>query len=488
MGPSDGDGLYRDEPARDAEPEPAELWIGQGSVGPGWVPPRSGSGAGGNSGGGAPTGRGGGTGRARWIALVAGFAVLVAVIAVQHFAGGGSGTSAAPTSRVPATAVRTWPATAPSSPFSAPSSARPSSLAGSSYPTAPTSIANSETPGGGTYVTTAAPGPTIRTSQPGSPSTTSVPESALPGAGNWQVVGYGGDGKIVRYRPATGTVTVTPVPTLDSSGPYSFVLTPVAAILRPLDNVLGYRVPISGRASELAGRLADGGPLLPGPRPGQLWVSGGDGGAARLLLVDTGGHALGPKISVSSIDPNDWPAPDGAGYALVTGVGGAYDARPTGLRLITHGTVLAAGPTGFLVYECTATAHCGVAVVHRSTYAHTPLDGVVLPDPQIARTGVISPNGAFAAFNVVSDDGQISRSELHLLDLRSGLDRVVSDALDAAQSAGFTPAFAFAPDGKWLIFVTHSGGLAALNTATGRVATLPASLPSVTAVAVQDGG
>jgi len=297
------------------------------------------------------------------------------------------------------------------------------------------------------------------------------------------VVAYGAVG-VVRYRPADGTVTVTPVPSLNSTGPYSFVATPRGSILRPLDSVPGYAIPVGGRAIELSGLLDAEGPLLAGPKPGQLWVAHGPGAAANLVLVDPEGRRLGPTISLSSIGVNDWPAPDGSGYALVSSGSGIYDARPDGLRLVTHGIVLAAGPTGFLVYECSDDAKCGVAVVDAAGASRHPIDGIVLTDPQRVRRGIISPDGAFAAFSETVT-GQTSHSELHLINLASGLDRVVIDALDTAQSPGFTPAFAFSPDGSWLLFATHSGQLDALDTTTGAITVLPTAIPPVSAVLVQ---
>jgi hypothetical protein len=289
---------------------------------------------------------------------------------------------------------------------------------------------------------------------------------------------------VVRYRPADGTVTVTPVPSLNSTGPYSFVATLRGSILRPLDSVPGYAIPVGGRAIELSGLLDAEGPLLAGPKPGQLWVAHGPGAAANLVLVDPEGRRLGPTISLSSIGVNDWPAPDGSGYALVSSGSGIYDARPDGLRLVTHGIVLAAGPTGFLVYECSDDAKCGVAVGGAAGGSRHPIDGIVLTDHQRVRRGIISPDGAFAAFSETVT-GQTSHSELHLINLASGLDRVVIDALDTAQSPGFTPAFAFSPDGSWLLFATHSGHLDALDTTTGAITVLPTAIPPVSAVLVQ---
>ncbi len=434
----------------------------------------------------------GGSGRGRWIVLAAGFAVLVAVIAVQHYAGGQPTASPSSATSAPPTSAPTDQGS--SSPGRPSPTSRPPSPTGSTVPiestgpTGSTGTVESQTLGDTPYLMTATPASTARVPTSGPSRSTVVPSAVLPTTDDWQVVGYQPGGAIVRYRPATGAVTITPVPFQPSGGGYSLVLTPRAAVLRPMDVATGYAIPIHDPATELTGRLAGGGPTLPGPTPGRLWVSGAGGVAAPLLLVNSRGQPLGPRIDLASIDPNDWPAPDGAGYALITGVGGAYDARPTGLSLVTHGTVLAAGPTGYLVYECNAAASCGVAVVSRSTGSHHRLHGLALDVPRFPRTGVLSPGGSFAAFDLTVTAGRFSRSELHLVDLRSGLDRVVTGALDDGQSRSLTPAFAFSPDDQWLVFATLSGRLAAMNTANGLVTMLPTTIPPVTALAVQSAG
>ena len=443
----------------DGDSQPSELWIEAGES--------SGTGGTGRSSG---SQRGPLAGRSRWIALVAGFAVLVAVIAVQHLAGGPSPSPAAPTG-APVT-----PSPTHSAPPAGSSASIGESLPGDAGSSAPMQADDTPTRSAEVSATSAV----VATA----PVTSTVPQRPLPGAADWELIGYGPQG-VMRHRPTTGSLTVTPVPTLSSNGPFSFVVTGGVAILRPLDRTLGYLVNDRGLATELSGLLADHGPVLPGPRPGELWASGENGAAARLILVDTRGRALGPQISSAKINPNAWPEPDGAGYALVTGLGGTYEARPDGLRLVTHGTVLAVGPDSFLVDECTASADCAVAIVDRATRTRTSLHGVVLPRPPGSTVGVISPDGTFAAFNEVTVDEDVHSSHLHLLDLRSGRDRALSDAMDVAQTPSMQSPFAFSPDSRWLAFATHSGQVAVVNTTSGQQTLLPPSLPQVTTLTVR---
>jgi hypothetical protein len=111
--------------------------------------------------------------------------------------------------------------------------------------------------------------------------------------------------------------------------------------------------------------------------------------------------------------------PDGAGYLLVPGFGGVYDARPDGMHRVTGGQVLASGPTGWLV-----------------------------SDGKVAAVFTTPPDGL---------------QGLALTDLTTGTTRTIGMALsaDADQSA-----LAWSPDSRWLFVADAAGHLRVIDPTT----------------------
>jgi hypothetical protein len=315
-----------------------------------------------------------------------------------------------------------------------------------------------------------------------SPTTTTVPAGALPGAEDWELVGYGSEG-VVRYRPSTGEVTVTPVPLLDSTGPLSFVATRSAVVVRPYDTVPGYRV-VDGRPAEaLSGTLGRGGPVLPGPDPDHLWiVTTSNGMDTSLDLVTADGGRAGVTIELPdalSATGGYSASPDGVGYALVTGVGGTYDVRPDRVRLITHGMVLAAGPVSFLVYECDDAGQCSTVAIDRESGQRREVPQL-RPAPGFPVIhGTISPDGGFAALLTFGQTGP----EVMLLDLRTGGTHTIPASLDGAFANDTSTFMAFTPDGRYLLLAGTSD-VTPVETRTGR-SLAPLSIPPVGVIAIR---
>jgi len=296
------------------------------------------------------------------------------------------------------------------------------------------------------------------------------------------LVGYGASG-VVRYQPATGELTITPVPTAGRTNNVSFVVTQTAEIIQSRDPAESYLV-VDGKPPEpLPGLLPRAAKVLPGPDPNHVWLVTSNNAAPpalermALVLADTHGRAIGrqidlPEMLAGSRSDEIWP--DGAGYALISGLGGTYDVRPSGVHLITHGEVVAAGPTSFLVYDCDR-GPCSAAVVDRTSGASRILAGVHVR--ALTRPGPISSNGRYAA---VLQPGSSSMM-VQIIDLRTGKTHIVR--LDTFDAGGAQRAMTFSPDGHYLIVASPVRTIP-IDTGTGkRFDSLP--IPPVSALAVR---
>jgi hypothetical protein len=288
----------------------------------------------------------------------------------------------------------------------------------------------------------------------------------------WELFARGPDG-VARIELAAGRVTWTRVPPLDSSGPTAFLTGPGWTMIRPLDEVAGYLVPDGRSAMPLPGELRRGGETLPGPDPATVWR----GLDQTLRLIDVTGRPAGPTIPV----PQDLfqPTPDGTGYALLTGTGGVYLAKPGGLTRVTSGQLLAAGPTRWLVRECDATYQCQTLAVDRATGARQPV--AMVAGRLYGSLGSISPDGAFAA--VLEDHATGARPAVHVVVLRTGDDRRPNQPLRPSGDG----AMAWSPDSRWLFVANEDGRIWPLQAATAEVLELGAPLPPVDQLAIRNG-
>jgi hypothetical protein len=294
---------------------------------------------------------------------------------------------------------------------------------------------------------------------------------------SWELFGYG-SGQVVRIQFASGRIMRTTVPPLLSSGPVSFVVGPHQVIIRPLDFVPGYVVPDGRPARLLRGALGSGGIVIPGPRPGTVWVQAGFQ-VTTMSLVWMDGTQTGVFLRLPPGGP--WQTvPDGRGYALFggAGYGGLYDATPGGFRRIA-GTLAAVGPSRWLIVDCHASHHCSNVVVDQADGTRRILPGQPAEPEPGAAPGVIAPDGLAAAVVRISGD-QVT---LHLLDLVSGADQQVSVHLDQGSAADQT--LAWSPDSRWLLIVAAHGELAAVNARTRRVEGLGVELPAIDQIAVR---
>ena len=324
------------------------------------------------------------------------------------------------------------------------------------------------------------PGPPSRPAPHPAVTVTDLGHRLLGTTVRWELFGRG-PGGMVSVEPATGRVTWTRVPTLASSGPVSFVVDSHQAIIRPMDFVPGYLVPDGKPPRGLPGLLSQGGPALPGPRPGQVWVVTASVGHAALALTGLDGTR---QASVPL--PPGGPLPltataDGSGGALLTGPGGTFDAGPGGLRRLSL-EPLAVGPGRWLAVTCPGhRQHCHTVVVDNATGAQRTLPGPALPHTPLTPwpPGIIAPDGAAAAVLELGRDSQLS---VHLLDLRSGANRLLS--LPISEN-GASETMAWSPDSRWLFVVTDTGAVRAVNASTDQQASLGVRLPFISQIAVR---
>lgn len=317
-------------------------------------------------------------------------------------------------------------------------------------------------------------GPSASPSAAATPVVTEVGHALFGATSGWQLVGRGPTG-VVRIQPATGRITSTAVPALNSTGPVSLLVGPTWTMVRPLDSVEGYLVPDGQPARELSGELSHGGPAAPGPDGSTVWIIKVGSSGPIMTLVDTQGRPVGQTMNFPR-DGGGQLTSDGTGYLIFEGIGGAYDVRMDGMHRITTGVVVAVGPTRWLTLECDDAYRCTTVAIDRRTGARRPLNVVT----QAYRPfGVISADGARAAVTTTDPAGL---TVTHLIDITAGVDHVLPLP---GNTDGDDSTMAWSPDGRWLFVATPTGTLYTIDAASAQVRDIGVHLPPVTQVAVR---
>lgn len=292
-----------------------------------------------------------------------------------------------------------------------------------------------------------------------------------------------GPGVLVRIEPAAGVITKTAVPPLMSTGPVSFVVGPRQAVIRPLDFVPGYLVPDGRPAGPLPASLGRAGEAFPGPRPGQLWVQTGFGAQDVMSLVTYAGRPAGASVAFTGF-LIDLAVPDGRGYFLVQQRGAVYDIRPGSQRRVAAGTLDAAGPSAWLVTQCSRRT-CRYQVIDPASGARRLVPGRAAAPAAATTPGVIAPDGLIAA---IVRTGPSRRPQVHLVSLMTGTDRVLPVTVSEPTFSGSgASSLAWSPDSRWLFAVTASGAVIAIDPATGQSRALGVPVPRVTQLAIRTG-
>ena len=300
----------------------------------------------------------------------------------------------------------------------------------------------------------------------------------LPVRNNWELFARA-DAEVVRIQPATGRVVRTPVPPLDSSGPVAFVALRSGVLIRPLDSVAGYHVPDDGLPRRLRSALGQGGPVLPGPGPDQLWVASRSRylDRAEMLLVSVGSGAT----RAAAVLPRDVAygvTADGSGYFLFRAAGGSYLRVADGYRRVTSGEVLAASRRTLLTAECDQRYRCRHLAIDRRSSARREVQLVPSFAVSLA-AATVSPDGRYAAVLYRLATQPLT---LHLIDLATGHDRTIRARPDARYG---NDSLTWSPDGTYLLVAAANGRLTAVESATGRETPLRLDLPPIRQLAVR---
>jgi hypothetical protein len=318
------------------------------------------------------------------------------------------------------------------------------------------------------------PGTLLLPSPNGSPvQVRTVGHPLLKVPADWELFAYAA-GVVIRIQLAQGRVTSTTVPQPGSDTPVVFVVGTDRAMVRPQDDTPSVVVRDGKPATELPASLRQGMSLLPGPDQQHLWAEAG----SALALFTLDGHPSGPTIDIPS--GGSLMGSDGAGYALLSGVGGFYSARPGAVHRVTSGLLLASGPTRWLTEECDDSLSCATVITDRVSGArhhtvNTP------PDMFQPGLGSISPDGRTAA--LPRSGGGVADDAVDLVDLGSGTQHSVEVGRTTASQSG--PSFVWSPDSRWLFATDSAGQILSIDRSTGRATPLGVRLPPVTQLALR---
>lgn len=328
-----------------------------------------------------------------------------------------------------------------------------------------------------------------------------------------QVSVYGFTGFGLAYPPTvmrldlgTGVEVDTQIPEIGSNSPVSVVPDAGGVIVRPWSGGVGYRVPDGEPASALRGLLGSGsGPVLPGPTLGTFWTAdaasdtatAADRGPTAMVLVDTAGQLVGPRISLRS--DVDSVSSDGAGGIITVGPGneifamnedqknqsaGTENSTATGRRQnatgIGQGRLIAASSGGFVYLSC-GDPTCGLTFVDRGlqlrkTIAIPPemgtiVGGMLSPDGTQLAALLQLPAGGSPAWSSAQPAGAPTAADdtnspvLAMYDLSTAKDRL-TPSISPDPVAG-SDALGWSPDSRWL-FVSNGHGQLIAASADGR--------------------
>jgi hypothetical protein len=326
------------------------------------------------------------------------------------------------------------------------------------------------------------PSATAPTAKPAAPARSSTnPEVVRPG-GRPLLPGAGSDEvflqtstAVYRIELASGQVTRTPTPLLEQHS--SFVAGPGWVVFKTIDNDPGVVVRNGQRAAPLPPGLRPNGRLYPAPG-GDLWLvpENPTRGARVVTRVDIDGRSVqGQAFRVS--DEIGLPSADAARSLFATNSGGVYQLRPSGVRKLATGDLLAVGRHHVLVWDCDALARCQPYRLDRTRNRRTAIPTAHrtilelyqgLPDrAQDFGGGDLNPDGTHAALRYPGT--QPDSSPLAVVDLATGQSHTLpGNVTDTNGNTQFT----WTANGRYFLALTDHR-LRAYDTTTETTRTIP---------------
>jgi hypothetical protein len=290
------------------------------------------------------------------------------------------------------------------------------------------------------------------------PSVTNLGYKLLGETGSWELFGWS-NGMMVRIQPALGRYTITRVPQLQSGAPVTLMPTPKSAIVFSDDNVPAWSIPDGKNAQVVPRAVHPEGAPLPGPDANHVWVLDQSGHHASLVTLN--GTSAGVRLTLPTNSDINGLFTDGSGYLLDQTPRGAYDVRPNRTTRVTTGSVLAAGPTGWLVGECDKAQNCVATMVSRSNGARHRVGAYRFQSSPIP--GVVSPDGKYAGVIALNGDGS---GNVTLIDLSTGH----AHPMNISVAGNNVNSMVWSPDSHWLFAV--DGMLVPIDAATATTVTI----------------
>ncbi len=164
-------------------------------------------------------------------------------------------------------------------------------------------------------------------------------------------------------------------------------------ILRPSDEPGGWFVADGGKPRRLAGVLATSNTILPGPN-GQVWsIDYGRGVSQEMTLTLAHGDGTPSRPPLVLRVPGE-VAGNGDGGLVFSDATGVYEVVASGLRRVSRGWLIAAGPRHYLVGDCDHGHTCRSYRIERRSGARKALKA-----RYDTAGGLISPDGKYAALD-----------------------------------------------------------------------------------------
>ena len=270
----------------------------------------------------------------------------------------------------------------------------------------------------------------------------------------------------------SGRVTVTPGTTAGTeSYGGSLVAGRDGVVLRPSTDPGGWYIPDGGKPRALSGALATSNKVLPGP-DGHVWsVDYGAGGsnAMTLALNRADGTPTRPPLRV---EVSGDAVGDGVGGLVFSDPTGVYEVGGAGLKRISRGWLIAAGPHHYLVGDCDQRHACRSYQIDRRSGARRSVPRYE------AANGMLSANGRYVALTVWQRNGSVLDK---VVDVRTGKVLLRHTQLDP--NGDFDTRASWLPDGR--LIGLRDGRLFLFDPGSGKLTRPDTGLTGLTQFAVR---